>query len=98
MLTPAGAMAVALVTAQHHSEKAEAFWRGIADPDGLRSADPRKVYREHLRGQPKKGTELVTAKGGAIAWNAFYESRSIPNPPTQTGPVVILGTPFARLA
>lgn len=96
MLNSAGAFAVALVTARFQAVKAESFWKGVADPDGLRSADPRKVYREHLIGQPKKGTELVTAKGGAVAWNAFYEGRSITKVVIQNGPVLIQGTPFAR--
>lgn len=96
MLKSAGAMAVALVTVRDGGDKAEEFWRGVADPDGFRSADPRKVYREYLFAQPKKGTELVTAKAAALAWNHFYEGNSVSKLVVQNGPVIILGTPFAR--
>lgn len=98
MLLAGGAMAVALVTSQSQRTKAEAFWRGVADPDGLRSADPRKVYREYLLGQPKKGTELVTAKAAALSWNHFFEGTSITKINVLNGPVIILGTPFNKPA
>lgn len=96
MLKTAGAMAVALVVVRHQPEKAEAFWRGVADPDGLRSADPRKVYREYLLGAVKKGTELTTAKAAALAWNHFFEGTSVTKINIQNGPVMVFGTPFNR--
>ena len=96
MLKAAGAMAVALVIIRDQRERAEEFWRGVADPDGFRSADPRKVYRECLFSQPKKGTELVTAKAAALAWNHFFEGHSISKIVVQNGPVIIMGTPFAK--
>jgi len=53
MLKSSGAMAVALVVG-YQGKRGEEFWRGVSDPDGFRSADPRKVYREYLFSQPKK--------------------------------------------
>jgi len=54
MLKSSGAMAVALVAVRYQGKRGEEFWRGVSDPDGFRSADPRKVYREYLLSQPKK--------------------------------------------
>jgi hypothetical protein len=91
MLKSSGAMAVA----RYQGKRGEEFWGGVSDPDGLRSADPRKVYREYLFSQPRKGTELVTAKAAALAWNHFYEGNSVTKIVVQNAPVVILGTPFS---
>lgn len=96
MLSAAGAMAVALAIIRYQEEKAEAFWRGVADPDGLRSGDPRKVYREYLLGQPRRGLELVTAKACALAWNHFYEGNSVTKIIVQNGAVIVLGTPYNK--
>lgn len=96
-LQKAGVCAVALMTFRHQEAKADAFWRGIANNDGLFEGDPRRAYLTYLATRPRAGgSEVQTAKAAAVAWNAFFRDRKLHIVRLHSGPVVILGTPFAR--
>lgn len=93
----AGVTAVALVTLRYQEAKADAFWRGIANNDGLREGDPRRAYINYLSAvNRRQSSEVKAAKAAATAWNAFFLGRKLSLIRAQAGPVVILGTPFAR--
>lgn len=76
-LSAGPAMAVALVTLRDQPTKAEPFWRGLANNDGLKRGDPRASYLNYLNvGRAKLGG-FAAAKGVSIAWNAFYAGRRL---------------------
>jgi len=87
--------AVALVTLRYQEAKADAFWRGIANNDGLRDGDPRRAYISHLI-TPRPRSDKQAAKAAALAWNAFFRDRPLNTVRVQAGPTTILGTSFAR--
>lgn len=76
LLMRSGAMAVALLTLRDQEPKADAFWRGTANDDGLRMDDPRKSYLRFLISE-KTRSPLESAKAASLAWNAFYRSESL---------------------
>lgn len=89
--------AVGLVTLRHQRSRAEDFWRGIAENDGLKKGDPRRTFL--LDEHNLSGSQPVAASVAAGAWNAFYEKRSIGFIRIYDGaPVRILGTPYGTKA
>ncbi len=80
----------------NNSEKAFAFWNGIALNDGLRRGDPRHTFlldlgnRSALGGQNVHGVIVPCA-----AWNAWFEGKSINHIKVMsTAYPRLLGTPF----
>lgn len=94
-LQTGGVAAVGLVTLRYQEAKADAFWRGIANNDGLRGGDARRAYLGHLM-LSRARSDTQTAKAAAIAWNAFFKDRELISVRVQKGPTLILGTPYAR--
>lgn len=78
-LVNAGVLAVALVTLRHQPEKAEEFWQGVADDDGLRRGDPRKALLQDFesRGTTKGAFHAQRVIPAITAWNAFFEGRTL---------------------
>lgn len=76
-LQTAGTTAVALLTLRDQEVKAEAFWRGLADDDGLARSDPRKAYLRFLSDTGRKGGAHMLAKGASLAWNAFFQDETL---------------------
>lgn len=68
-------MAVGLITLRDQEAKADAFWRGIANNDGLLRDDPRATYLRHLNVPRGLLSGFNAAKAASIAWNAFYDGR-----------------------
>lgn len=106
-----GPMAVALATFHdayaHYGEKITMFWRGIAQDDGLKVGDPRKVaIRALLDAQGvvnNKGARIsqaYTARAIANCWNAWAEAREIASTrvPDPTGPILLVGTRYNKLS
>lgn len=93
-----GAVAVAITTFKHCPEKAEPFWRGVADDNGLRKNDPRKTYLTAIQNSAAtNGSGAYTARQAAVAWNAWYEGRSLSIIRIiENAPLRILGTPIGR--
>lgn len=91
-----GVMAVGLVTFRHQPEFAVAFWRGLADDNGLRVGDPRHTLSRDLRSRHlTAGTVSSGAKASSIAWNAYLNRRSIKRIHVIPGSeLVIAGTPW----
>lgn len=69
---------VALVTQKHQAQKAQEFWRGLAENDGLRRTDPRNTYlRDLLTRTVSLGDAQQGVMAAALAWNAWCEGRSL---------------------
>lgn len=93
-----GTMAVALYTLRHQPKKAYDFWMGIAEDDGLRKHDPRKVFLiDMMDRRAGTGSGSKTALQAAKAWNAYYQGRDMkilkiaPNEE-----IKIAGTPMSK--
>lgn len=71
-----GPLAVALVTLRDQELKADAFWRGLANNDGLKRDDPRSAYLRFLN-LNRQSSPFITAKAASTAWNAFFGSKKI---------------------
>lgn len=70
--------AVALITMRYQPEKAEKFWRGVAENDGLKRGDPRHTFvRDLLSRNTAVGTNDQGIIATAHAWNAFYDGRQL---------------------
>lgn len=96
MLMGTGVLAVALVTLRYQPATARQFWRGIAENDGLRKADPRSTFLADLMTRNMAvGSVRQRVQQPAVAWNAFYQGRElkiikcIPD-----AAIVVAGTPF----
>lgn len=76
LLHTQGALAVALVTLRDQELKADAFWRGVANNDGLRRDDPRAAYLRSLNAEKQK-TSFTSAKAASVAWNAFFAGEKL---------------------
>jgi hypothetical protein len=95
-----GAFAVAMVTAKHQPARAEAFWSGIAQDDGLKKGDPRHTYlRAMLEPDGRhSGSSWYSAAAASLSWNRFFEGRDLGSlKKLDVNPTIsVLGTPFAR--
>jgi hypothetical protein len=88
-------MAVALATLKHQREKALDFWEGAAADDGLKRGDARKALLNWLSDRKIDTVKLDAAVAASLAWNAWYENRSIETLRTGVREYVRLaGTPF----
>ena len=97
-LHAAPVMAVGLITFHYSLDIAKTFWRDIAQDDGLRQGDPRKVLVEYLKDtnvhHEKDG---VYARKVAYCWNAQVDGRTIPSTiknVKEKAPIEIKGTPY----
>src|SRR5207248_1420097 len=57
-------------------DRSREFWSGVARDDGLRAVDPRKRFLIWLQGG-KRIRPGQCARGFAVAWRAFLESRDL---------------------
>ena len=107
-------MSVALATLRFSrervAEKAEQFWRGIAEDDGLRKNDARRVVRDHLErvyiaggdgGKMHISGEMMSsyksARVIANCWNAWVEERTMEfAKPNENLPIRIAMTPWDK--
>jgi hypothetical protein len=90
-------IAVALVTIRYARAKAEQFWREVAQDDGLRRYDPRKIFHDFLLSQDKP--PLQTCFIAAHCWNAFVDGKEIKGLPVKYDPEVPINiklTPFKQ--
>lgn len=94
---------LALVTMHYSREKAFLFWRQVAQDDGLERWDARKTIRgwlldkaKSIRSFNKATNENEVSRGVALAWNAFYENRTLRyiGVKDTTKNIQILGTPY----
>lgn len=69
-------MAVAILTLRDQKEKAEGFWRGVAENDGLHVGDPRRTLMLALSSRDLRtmDTALLFC---ASAWNAWFSGKSL---------------------
>lgn len=93
-LQTAGVMAVALITLRDHEAKADAFWRGIADNDGLRRDDPRAAYIRYLLSESIKSS-FIAAKAASVAWNAWFNDEALQRVIVTRSPIQIDGCQMA---
>ncbi len=91
-------VAVALATLRYQTEKAEVFWRGLAENDGLRKGDPRRalmvaLYERSLNSGKVDARIILPAN----AWNNWYQGKSINTLKVfaESEPF-LLGTPYVR--
>jgi len=95
IVSSGGPMAVALVTLRDQEAKADAFWRGLANNDGLLKNDPRATYIRFLSfGKGRLGA-FASAKAASIAWNAFYAGKKLDYIRMVDTPIRIAGTAMA---
>lgn len=77
ILCSGGPMAVALLTLRDQEVKADPFWRGLANNDGLKKNDARAAYLRFLNvGKGRLGA-FASAKAASLAWNAFYADKPL---------------------
>jgi hypothetical protein len=69
-------IACGLLTIRYAPEKAQEFWSGMAQDDGLRAHDPRKRFLNWLRNGKRMGPGKA-ARGFAVAWRAFLEDKEL---------------------
>src|SRR6185312_4015024 len=95
IVSAGGPMAVALVTLRDQEAKADAFWRGLVNNDGLLKNDPRAAYVRFLSfGKGRLGA-FASAKAASIAWNAFYAGKKLDYIRMVDTPIRIAGTAMA---
>lgn len=97
-LSRAGTAAVALYTLRHQPDIAAEFWRGTALNDGLRRYDPRSTLIDDMMARSlATGSARQAIQQPVMAWNAFYEGRSLKIIRCKEGvAITILGTPMAK--
>lgn len=87
--------AVAIVTLKHCPDKAEEFWRGVCDDDGLPKGDPRKALLIDMQSRGPKGALLAAQMmAAARCWNAWHAGSPIKAVKVTGNPVRVNGTPF----
>lgn len=89
--------AVALLTIRHQPVIAEKFWPVAAEDDGLKIGDPRKALIDHIAyGEKSKDPSVLRFIQPALAWNAFFESRTLKIfKPSACSVLKIVGTPVS---
>lgn len=95
-LLTAGVVAVALLTLRYQPVKGWEFWHGLAVDDGLRVADPRQTLAKDLMNRRlNAGSMNQGVIAAALAWNAFYQGRSLKIIKVHQGAkALVLGTPM----
>jgi len=92
-----GAFAVAMICFRHQPAAAEAFFRGIAENDGLKKGDPRHTYIAALLTHSGPPTSQYTARQIMAPWNAWHEGRKLSYIRVENdGPFRLSGTPVGR--
>jgi hypothetical protein len=88
-------MAVAMATLKHQPDRAQEFWQGLCEDDGLAKGDPRKTLLAdmHVR-NATKGLLVAQMMACARAWNAFYHGNDLKLIKVTGHAVPIAGTPF----
>lgn len=77
-LCRAAVASVAFVTLHHCGGKAEEFWSGVANDDGLKRGDPRKaLLKELLKGEANRLPRHARSIIPATAWNAWHRGDEI---------------------
>ena len=81
MLIPS-VLAVGVFTIKYQPQKAAEFWEKVATMEGLRNNDPRMALAKTLdekdyKGIFKNGEIPTPAIDCSLAWNAFYENRTL---------------------
>lgn len=102
MIIQQASMSIALITFRYQPEKANEFWRQVAQDDGLRSGDPRKTIHRFLRTTKRASMSAARVDPRRIsrriahAWNAFCEGRDLQISQVQdpTKLLIIAGTPY----
>ncbi len=95
-LTASGVMAVGLLTLRDQEERADIFWRGIAEDDGLVASDPRKTYLRFLITDTSARAAAMAAKAASLAWNAFYRNEPLSLLRIYKTPVELAGVKRAK--
>lgn len=95
-LRKTGPCAVALYTLRHQPARARAFWKGLAENDGLRRGDPRHTLIQDLMGRDLgAGSVRQRVQQPILAWNAYCEGRDLKIIKCITGsPLIVWGTPL----
>jgi hypothetical protein len=72
-------LAVAMLTFRDQPNDANEFWGGVAKDNGLLRGDPRQAFLRYLRyeSENKSTDKHAPALYTAIAWNAWFEQRSL---------------------
>jgi len=85
-----------LYTLRHCAAKAQTFWRGVAEDDGLRRGDPRKALLIDLACRAlNAGGARLTVLQPVAAWNAWHARRELRSIRIrEDDPLVIAGTPL----
>lgn len=95
-LRSTGIVAVAMYTLRYQPAKAQEFWTGLAENDGLRKNDPRATLITDLltRGL-NSGSIRQRVQQPALAWNAWCEGRDLKIIKCITdSPITLWGTPL----
>jgi hypothetical protein len=91
----AATFSIAMVTMQAQPSTAETFWSELLKDDGLRVGDPRHTLLRYLNIKTTRVAHRDLLIGTALAWNAFYEDRSMAAiKPGQARQFRIAGTPW----
>lgn len=95
-LKKTGPVAVGLYTLRHQPARAEEFWSGVANNDGLRRGDPRHTLIQDFGVRDiGSGSMRQRVQQSVLAWNAFCEGRDLKIIKCVTGaPIVVWGTPL----
>lgn len=87
--------ALAMVTLKHDPETARAFWKGLAEDDGLNKGDPRKSLLLDMQARSgMTGLAVAQLMAGARAWNAYRAGRELKIIKVTGNAVAIDGTPY----
>jgi len=96
LLNPA-TTAVILQTIKHSEVKAHEFWSRVARNDGLRVLSPEHTLVNALLSRRQFGGDNINFLIPALAWNAFYEGRTIRTIQAgAAGELRIAGTPIGK--
>ena len=90
-----GPLAVGLLTMRDQEGRADAFWRGLANDDGLRMDDPRKAYLRYLISE-KVRSPVDAAKAASLAWNAFFKGETLQSIRVFKTPIELAGIKYPR--
>ncbi len=97
-LRGAGCFAVFLYTLRYQPGRAEDFWKGLCDNDGLRRNDPRSALLSDLTTRTfSTGSNRQTVQAPVMAWNAYCEGRDLKFIKCVEGAqIIIWGTPIGK--
>lgn len=89
--------AAGMYTLRHNRNKAESFWKGVSENDGLRRNDPRaRLIDDFVSRNLTTGSLNQALHRIAAAWNAHYDGRDLQRIKChEASPVVFKGTPKA---